>query len=178
MLALVYTLLTYRRYIAALLDNCIFFEPSPTHQTFDVGSNNTALILETVVFGRTGVPRSNTRHSRLVDQVFDKANRPRVLRRNFARLREAVAIRKWKRGAKATADAVATLSLQRRMFRSLRQGVAVAAASRARLASAVGFAVRRLIMRGWENLRNHPAEKKVTSPCDTGSNRIMFGWCS
>eukprot|EP00903_Cladosiphon_okamuranus_P009107 g8702.t2 len=93
--------------------------------------------------------------------MFDKANRPRVLLRNYARLREAVAVQKWKRGAKAKADAVATLSLQRRTFRSLRQGVATAAASRVQRAKAEALAVRKLVMRGWENLREHPAEKKV-----------------
>lgn len=101
-------------------------------------------------------------YSRLVDQMFDKANRPRVLRRNFARLRDAVAAKRWKRGAKAKADSVATLSLQRRTFRSLRQGVAIAAASRIQRASADAFSIRMLMMRGWKNLRNHPAEKKVT----------------
>lgn len=101
-------------------------------------------------------------YSRLVNQIFDKANRPRVLRRNFARLREAVATQKWKRGAKAKADAVATLSLQRRTLRSLRQGAATAAASRVQRANADAFAVRVLMMEGWENLRDHPAEKKVT----------------
>ena len=93
--------------------------------------------------------------------MFDKKNRPRVLRRNFALLREGVATRKWKRGAKAKADAAAALSLQRRTFRSLRQGVAVAAASRAQRARADAFVAHKLVTRGWENLRDHPAEKKV-----------------
>lgn len=96
-----------------------------------------------------------------LDQVFDKANRPRVLRRNFARLREAVATQKWKRGAKAKADAVAAVSLQRHTFRSLRQGVATAAASRVQRARADAFAARTLVTRGWTHLRDHPAEKKV-----------------
>lgn len=103
--------------------------------------------------------------SRPSGQIFDKANRPRVLRRNYALLREAVALQKWKRGAKAKAEAVATLSLQRRMFRSLRQGVATAAASRVQRANAGALAVRKLVMRGWENLREHPTEKKVISRC-------------
>lgn len=102
-------------------------------------------------------------NSRPFNQMFDKANRPRVLRRNFARLREAVALQKWKRGAKAKADAVATLSLQRRTFRSLCQAVAIAAASRAQRANADDFAIRKLMTRGWESLRDNPAEKKVTS---------------
>lgn len=100
--------------------------------------------------------------------MFNKANRPRVIRRNFARLREAVAVQKWKRDAKAKADAVAALSLQRRTFRSLRQGVASAAASRVLRASADALVARKLVLRGWENLRDHPAEKKVISWCDTG----------
>ena len=124
----------------------------------------------------TAVSRQSTRtNSRFVKQMFNKANRPRVLRRNFARLREAVALQRWKRGAKAKADAVATLSLQRWAFRSLRQRVATAAASRIQRANGDAFSVRKLMMRGWESLRDHPAEKKVTSRCDTGLHSVVFG---
>lgn len=94
-------------------------------------------------------------------QIFEKANRPRVLRRNFAQLQEAVAIQKWMRSAKAKADSVSNLSIQRRVFRGLRAATAVAAASRRLRDRADAFAHRKLVMTGWEALREHPAEKKV-----------------
>lgn len=113
-----------------------------------------------------------------LEQTFDKANRPRVLRRNLARLREAVATQKWKRAAKEKADAVAALSLQRQMFRSLRHGVAVAAACRKQRARADAFAVGMLVKRGWTHLRDHEAEKKVMLiGCDDLCVMIMTVCC-
>ncbi|CAM9116310.1 unnamed protein product [Ectocarpus sp. 4 AP-2014] len=94
-------------------------------------------------------------------RTFDKANRPRVLRRNFARLREGVHLQKWKREAKAKADKVAALSRQRRSFRGLHQGAAVAASSRVLRARADTFSTRTLVAQGWKSLRDHPAEKKI-----------------
>ncbi|CAM9479432.1 unnamed protein product, partial [Hapterophycus canaliculatus] len=93
--------------------------------------------------------------------VFDQANRPRVLRRNFARLGEAVSNQKWKRAAKAKADAVARLSLQGRMFQSLRRSVAAVASSRVLRARGDAFAARQLLARGWERFREYPDEKKI-----------------
>lgn len=97
----------------------------------------------------------------LANQLFDQVNRPRVLRRNFARLRETVAIQKWTRGAKAKADAVAALSLQRRTFQTFRLGAAVVASAHLFKSRAHAFANRKLVARGWRALRDHPAEKKV-----------------
>ncbi|CAM9869994.1 unnamed protein product, partial [Laminaria digitata] len=94
-------------------------------------------------------------------KLFEKVNRPRVLRRNFAQLQQAVAIQKWTRSAKAKADAVSNLSLQRRTFRSLRAATAVSVASRRLKERADAFADRRLVTTGWEALREHPAEKKI-----------------
>ncbi|CAM9337704.1 unnamed protein product [Ectocarpus fasciculatus] len=94
-------------------------------------------------------------------RTFDKANRPRVLRRNFARLREGVHLQKWKREAKVKADQVSASSRQRRAFRGLHQGAALAASSRVLRARADTFAARTLVARGWKSLRDHPAEKKI-----------------
>lgn len=94
-------------------------------------------------------------------QQFDEANRPRVLRRNFLRLRAGVELRIWNRGAKQKANAVAALSIRRRMFRKLRAATASAVASRLCKTRADAFANRTLTVMGWEVLREHPAENKV-----------------
>lgn len=107
-------------------------------------------------------------------QQFEEGNRPRVVRRNFARLREAVAIHKWKRCARAKADAMAAASLQRRTLRGLHIASTAAASARLLKVRADDFCKRALIRSGWEALWNHPAERKVMNWLT--SLLLWFSW--
>lgn len=94
-------------------------------------------------------------------KLFEKSNRPRILKRTLQQLREAVAISKWSQGAKIRAEAAATSSLQRRVLRKLKAVGATALAARVLTSRADEFAKGKLVEAGWFALRQHPAEKKV-----------------
>lgn len=94
-------------------------------------------------------------------KMFEKSNRPRILKRTLQQFREAVASRKWKQAAKITAETIAASSLQRRALLKLKAAGATARTTRLLTFRGDEFAKRKLMETGWSVLRQHPAEKKV-----------------
>lgn len=101
------------------------------------------------------------RFLRLSTQQFDDIHRPRLLYRNFARLREAVTIHQRSRCLKHKADAAVCVSRQRRGFRFMSAAVVAAASARSSRVRADMFSKKTLKMMTVKTLRESHARKKV-----------------